>query len=248
MSVPIPKELHRIQEPERECSYLPDELASLEYRWYLALEPAELEELLSRGWRRFGAYIFRPACRLCKKCVPIRVDIENFQPSKTQRKIIRKNQHITVSLHKATLTQDHIQLYNEWHVDMTERSGWRLQQTNPEDYEEGFLSGNFDSGYELRYFAGDKLVGVGLVDLLPNSMSSAYFYHAPDWRPLGPGTFSLLMEIEFARQQGLQYLYLGYWIEGCSSMNYKNRFEPNEVLPDRPTDQQSPLWTRPDLS
>lgn len=238
----IPPERFRTIEPERTCSYLDDEVAALEYRVYATLTPAELEELLSRGWRRFGTYVFRPACQACEKCIPLRIDVENFHPSKSQRKARNRNQHIQVTLHQPQVTRQHIDLYNAWHKDMTERRDWRPQQTNVYDYVEGFLSGEFSSIHEIRYWDDNVLVGVGLVDILPNSISSAYFYHAPAWRSLSPGTFSMLCEIQLAQQMGLRWVYLGYWIEKCQSMAYKNRFYPHQVLLERPDDDQEPGW------
>ncbi len=238
----LPEEALRITESPRPCSYLPAETASLEYRLFHSLQPSEVEFLLERGWRRFGMHLFRPACQSCSKCVPIRVDVEHFQPTKSQRRTLRRNQHIVASLHEPALTQQHLDLYNRWHVDMTNRRGWKLQQTTPQDYAEGFLMGDFPSLHEIRYFDGDNLVGVGLIDLLPQSISSAYFYHDPDWRPLGPGTFSMLREIEFAQNLGLKHLYLGYWIADCLSMEYKNRFHPSETLCGYPDDEILPVW------
>lgn len=234
--------LFEIVEPPRQCAYLPGEVASLEYRGYQGLSPVELEEFISRGWRRFGAHLFRPACKSCEQCVPVRIDVNAFQPSKSQRRTLRRNEHISVELAEATLSRDHIELYNTWHRDMTQRRDWPDNQTTPQEYGQGFLTGNFPSACELRYFDGDKLIGIGLIDLLPTAISSIYFYHAPEWRSAGPGTFSLLCEIDLARQLGLDYVYLGYWIANCPSMAYKNRFHPYETLPDRPGDQISPHW------
>jgi arginine-tRNA-protein transferase len=100
----------------------------------------------------------------------------------------------------------------------------------------------------MRYFREETLVGVGLIDLLPHSLSSIYFYHAPDWRPDGPGTFSMLCEIELARQRQLDFVYLGYWIRDCQSMAYKNRFVPHELLRSRPGERMEPDWQRMEFS
>ena len=156
--------------------------------------------------------------------------LQAFQLTKSQRKILRKNKNIRVELHEATVSDQHVSLYNQWHADMSERSGWKLQQTSIEDYAESFLFGGFSTLKELRYFRDDSLVGIGLIDLLPSAVSSVYFYHVPDWRPQSPGTFSMLCEIELAQSLHLNHLYLGYWIAECPSMAYKNRFSPSEVL------------------
>ena len=77
-TIPIPEELLRVTEQPRACSYVPGETAALEYRIFRGLSPEQLECLLSRGWRRFGMHLFRPACSECRKCVPLRVDVAGF--------------------------------------------------------------------------------------------------------------------------------------------------------------------------
>lgn len=231
-------------EPPRECSYLPSEQASLHYVFHQGLAPADLEALISRGWRRFGSHLFRPACSACRKCISLRVNVAEFAPTKSQRRARRRNAHIHVELHPATVTAQHVDLYNRWHADMAVRSDWRLQQTSPASYAESFLLGDCPSLHELRYFDGTKLVGVGLIEILPHSLSSVYFFHDPEWRPLGPGTYSVLCEVELARALNLAHLYLGYWIEQCPSMSYKNRFVPHEILIGRPGIEEEPLWQR----
>jgi arginine-tRNA-protein transferase len=236
-------EIFTLTESPRACSYLPDETAALQYRFYPGLSPDELEALLQRGWRRFGAQLFRPACAACRQCVPTRVDVQNFRPSKSQRRALRRNERIQVSLHRAALSQAHVDLYNAWHADMTLRKDWRPQSHSLAEYAEGFLLGDFPSAHELRYFDSGKLVGVSLIDLLPHSLSSIYFYHDPRWRDRGPGTFSLLCELDLARRLGLVHAYLGYWIARCPSMAYKNRYHPQEILQGRPADDEAPIWT-----
>jgi len=243
---PFPPELYHLQEPPRTCSYLPEQVASLEYRSYRGLSPAQLEELLSRGWRRFGIDMFRPACADCVQCVPLRVVVADFQPDKSQRRSFKKNSEISVTLHPAGLSTERVSLYNQWHVEMTEQNGWPLQQFSAQEYARSFLQGAFPSLHELQYRMGSELVGVSLIDLLPRSLSSVYFYHVPRWRDLSPGTFSLLCEIELARQWNLDFVYLGYWIARCPSMAYKNRFRPHEILLSRPGDEESPRWLKPE--
>jgi len=244
--VKLPLPLFSFTEHERQCSYLPDETAQLEYRRYLDLTPAQVEHLVQRGWRRFASYMFRPGCADCSKCRSIRVDVNGFKESKSQRRTRKRNQHIRVSLHEADVTDDHVRLYNEWHVDMTERSGWESQQIDDVTYHQCFLEGEFESGHELRYYDGDEMVGVGLIEILPNSLSSSYFYHTPSWRPLGPGTFSALCEVDLAKTHGLDYIYFGYWIQECQSMAYKNRFRPFDLLTGLPDEDEPEVWFRPD--
>ena len=235
-------EIFRTTEPPRHCSYLPQETASLQYRFFESLTADQFQELLIRGWRRHGNHIFRHACPECRQCVSIRVDVASFKPSKSQRRVLNRNRHISVELHPATVSKQHVDLYNAWHAEREESRGWRNSRMTTEEYAHGFLAGDYGFAHEMRYFEGSTLVGVGLVDLVPAGISSVYFYYDPRWRPLGPGTYSALCEIELCRTHGLPHLYLGYWIANCPSMAYKNQFEPYETLTPSPHDQEQPIW------
>lgn len=238
-------ELLRGAAPPGPCSYLPDETASLEYRYLLEISAQEFEGMLSRGWRRQGACFFRPKCPACVKCRSLRVDVEAFRPSKSQRRAWKQNTEIRLVVRKPSVTAEHLAVFNAYHADMHRRRGWRHDPSDADDYARTFLAGHFPFASEFLYFQKRELVGVGLVDLTPRVMSSIYFYHRPDWRPLSPGTVSVLREIEFARESNRKWLYLGYWIRENASMSYKNRFEPHEVLERYVGDDEAPVWTRP---
>jgi arginyl-tRNA--protein-N-Asp/Glu arginylyltransferase len=236
-------EVFRFIENPRRCTYLPDQIACLEYRVFDDLGPAEFQWLLERGWRRFGNYCFRPACAACGECRSIRVDVADFRPSKSQRRTLARNRHIRVQWRPVQATQAHVDLLNAWQADMSRRKGWQPVVMTRDEYEQSFLGPPCAFGYEGRYFDGERLVGVGLVDRLPDGLSSVYFYHEPAWRPLAPGVYSVLQEIEFCRAHGLPHLYLGYWVAGCPSMSYKNQYRPYELLEGRPGDDEQPVWT-----
>jgi leucyl-tRNA---protein transferase len=237
-----PKELMRLVAPEGECSYLPWETSSLEYRLIVAIDTADYAELVRRGWRRHGVHFFRPACPACVKCRSLRIDVERFRPTKSQRRTRKRNEHVTFEVAEPEVTHEHVRLFNAYHQSMTEHKGWRENRTTPDDYFQSFLAGDWEFDAEFRYRIDGELVGVGLVDLLPDALTSVYFYHHPRWRPMGPGTFSLLREIEFARATGRRHVYLGYWISECASMTYKANFGPHELLLRYPADDEPPEW------
>lgn len=230
--------------PAGRCSYLPGETSSLAYRISPGMPASVFGELLRRGWRRHGTYLFRPACPACVKCRSVRVDVAAFEPSKSQRRCLQRNAGINVVMQRPSVTPAHIALYNRWHVDRTERRDWRHDETTREQYAESFLAGRFESACEMLYYDGRQLIGVGLVDVVDDALSSAYFYYDPDWLPRSPGTYSALREIEFCRQTGRRWCYLGYWIAECPSMAYKNRFRPYEVLAAYGPDNAEPVWMR----
>jgi len=236
------QELLRFIEAPRTCSYLPDESASLEVRGIASLSCEEYADLLARGYRRFGWQMFRPACPKCRKCVSVRLLVQPYEFSASERRVMRKNAGIRAELHPLFVTREHVDLYNRYHRFQHGHRDWRPQTTNATDYAQEFLSGASHTGRQWLYFSADKLVGVSLMDEVPGAISLVYFFYDPDWRPLSPGTFSILNQIRYAKTQGLQYAYLGYWIDECPSMQYKGRFTPREVLVDYPNEGEPPIW------
>lgn len=236
----------RIVEPERSCSYLPRETAALEYRVVTGLSEPEFRELLRRGWRRHGAQVFRPACPSCTQCRSLRVDVNRFVLSKSHRRCLTRNADVAVVIQPPTVSEQHIRLYNAWHADMSVRRGWRPAETDADNYVRGFFSGRTSVAREMLYFRSDRLIGVGLVDLVGDGLSSVYFYHDPAWRDRGPGVFSALQEIEFCRATGRRWWYAGYWIEECPSMAYKAGYRPHEILERYVADDEEPVWSPPE--
>jgi leucyl-tRNA---protein transferase len=238
-------ELARMEGPPGPCSYIPELTSTLEYRFILGMDTGQYHEMLRRGWRRFGYTFFRPKCEGCKKCQSLRVRVEDFHPTKSQRRSLKRNKHLKILIGQPSVSDEHLRLYEAYHDDMSQRRGWPLQSYDQEEYIESFVTGGGEFAREFRYFDNSKLVGVGLVDVLPDGLSSIYFFHDPKWRKLSPGVFSVLTEIDFARQMGLNYLYLGYWIEENQSMEYKGRYKPHEILEAYVEEASDPLWTIP---
>jgi arginine-tRNA-protein transferase len=170
--------------------------------------------------------------------------VDQFQASKSQRRVLRKNADISVVVQAPSVTAEHVRIFNAYHADMSERRGWSENATSREDYENSFLIGMWPFAREMLYLRDGRLIGVGLVDVTLDALSSVYFYHDPAWRDAGPGTFSVLQELEFCRRTGRRFNYLGYWIEACPSMTYKSRFGPHEVLERYVDAPEEPVWRR----
>ena len=227
------------------CSYLPGQTARMIYRIAYDLPETRYEQLLSRGWRRFGRTLFRPVCAECHECRSLRVCIPEFTPNKNQRRCMTRNAGIELIVQAPTISDEHISLYNRYHLDMHHRRQWPHRVITQEQYEESFLEGHFSFSREFQYRDQGRLVGLGLVDVTASAMSSVYFFHDPDYREAGLGTYSIQKEIEYGRAQGRASLYMGYYIRDCASMNYKNRFEPYQLLQSYVTDDEDPAWETP---
>jgi arginine-tRNA-protein transferase len=236
------QELLRIIEEPRQCSYLPDETASLEIRLMPRLKPDEFGRLLARGYRRFGWQVFRPACPSCSECRSLRVLVQQYEPGASARRVLRKNEAIRAELHPLFVTREHVELYNAYHRYMRDHRDWPFRVATASSYHEDFLSGSNHLGRQWLYFDKDRLVGVALMDEAPDAISLVYFFHDPDWRERSPGTFSILTQLDYARRRNVRYAYLGYCVAGCPSLSYKSRFRPHETLTAYPRDGEAPVW------
>lgn len=233
---------YEIAGEESDCSYLPGQQARMTYRLVMEMSAARYESLLQRGWRRFGRTLFRPACAACRACQSLRIDIPAFRPSRSQRRILQRSLDIEVTIGRPTVTPQHLELYNAYHLDMHRRRGWPFRKMDRSQYHESFLDGSFEFSREFQYRQDGRLVGVGLVDVTDHAMSSIYFFHDPACREAALGTFSVLKELDDGQRMRRQWLYMGYYIRDCPSMNYKNRFSPHQILQSYVADDQDPEW------
>jgi arginine-tRNA-protein transferase len=230
---------------EEACSYLPGLRARFHYRLEDDLDPAVYEELLERGWRRFGRLLFRPCCAACQECRSLRVEVVAFRPSRSQQRCWRANQDLRVVVQPPRLSRQHLELYRRFHEDMEGRRGWRPAAAAPEEYYQTFVEGHGAFGWEMAFLHGEKLLAVALVDRLSRSLSSVYSYYDPEERRRGLGVYAVLCQIRWARQLGLPYQYLGYRVLGNPSMRYKAKYRPHQLLEGRPAPDEAARWLRP---
>jgi arginine-tRNA-protein transferase len=238
-------ELAHFVSEEYACDYLPGERAAIECRVMAELEPEDLEALLERGWRRFGPMVFRPACRACAECVPLRIGVATFHPSRSQRRARNRSAHLTVEMAPPRVDDERLDLYARWHRGREKERGWQHVPVDAEEYARNFGVGD-GCAREVLYRDAGTLVGVGICDETPTAYSAVYFFHHPDYARLSPGVNHVLTLIERARQDGKSYVYLGYRVMGCPSMRYKAAYLPHELLDARPGSEERALWRRVD--
>lgn len=228
-------------EPPRACSYLPNERATLEHRLMTEVSPEELETLVVRGWRRFGPIYFRPACPACAECVSLRIPLDRFAPSESQKRALRRIRRFRVELGRPRVDPTRLALYAEWHHAREEVRGW---EPSPLDRDTYFTQFAFPhpAGLELSLWDADRLVAVGLCDVTPRALSAVYFFYHPEIARLSPGVANVLLCAELARQRKIPHLYLGYRVLGCPSLRYKARYQPHELLVGRPGLEEEPRW------
>lgn len=212
--------------PEHSCSYFP-ERASRTRAFAASAMPGELyHRFMDAGFRRSGNVVYQPVCGGCRLCVPLRVPVGTFAADKSQRRVWRRNQDGVVTVARPEPTAEKHELYERYRRD------WHGSE---EEHDWGaFVSFLYESPVETLEFvyrdAAGRLLGVGICDVCPQSLSSVYFYFEPSEAKRGLGTFSALWEIDWARRMEIPHYYLGYWIKGCGAMDYKAGFRPCEVL------------------
>ncbi len=214
----------------------------MQYRLAMSLSEQRYAHLLERGWRRFGRTLFRPVCGSCRECQSLRVDINAFRPTKSQRRARNRNSEVKLSVQPLSITPEHIELYNAYHLDMHHRRQWPFRKITEDEYFESFVDGDFSFSREFQYRLDGRLVGLGIVDMPCDVMSSIYFIHDPQLRDQSFGTMSVLRELDYGRETDRRWLYMGYYIRDCGSMNYKNRFGPHQILTTYCADKEAAVW------
>jgi len=207
------------------CPYLADRDWSSVSLSCRQVDPDEFQTLLEDGFRRSGSEFYRPACRGCQECVPIRLPVEAFHPHRTQRRVWRRNQDLRVRLAPGASSPQKLDLYRRFLAARFDR----VESPGVEEME-GFLGDRFGSTLVLDYLLGERLVAFGVLDVTPKAASSVYFVHDPDLASRRLGTFSVMQEVEWCRKTKRSHLYLGLWVRECPAMAYKAWFHPHETL------------------
>jgi arginine-tRNA-protein transferase len=216
--------------PPSPCGYLPEQLWSLEYEYVGGMTAAEYEERMRGGWRHFGRMLFHPACKHCTACRSLRIPVAHFRPDRIQRRAWKQNNdEVRLEVGEPAVSRAKLKLYDRYHAFQAASKGWPSHPAkDAESYCESFVRNPF-AVQEWCYHVGRHLVGVGYVDDLPSSYSAIYYFYDPAERDRSLGTFNVLKLLERAREAGKEFVYLGYYVAGCPSMEYKTRFRPNQM-------------------
>ncbi|MBF0236132.1 MAG: arginyltransferase [SAR324 cluster bacterium] len=192
------------------------------------LSAESYEALLNQGFRRSGCSIYHPVCKNCNMCLPLRVNVHSFQPTRGQRRAWNKNTDIRIEFRPVSFDDEVFNLYRKYQLQ------WHNAPAPPEKTEfVSFLMESPVSTKMMCYYLNKQLIGVGWIDKLKTMLSSVYFAFDPDFSSRRPGVFSMLCEIEYARQSGFDWVYLGYWVEDSPAMKYKSDYQPAEILIDQ---------------
>jgi arginine-tRNA-protein transferase len=225
------------------CSYLDDKEQTTHYKIIQNCSAYTAKELIERGYRRFGEMYFRPICPDCNECQSIKIDVNNYIFSKSSKRVLKKAKNIQSYIQQPTMSQEHLDLFDKYHKYMRDKKGWKYQKSSPQHYYNSFVTGHNNYGYEVLYFDNTKLIGVDLIDILEDGISSIYFYYNPEYSSLSLGKLSLLMQIQLAQKLSKKWIYLGYYVQDCPSLSYKAEYKPYITLQGRPSIDSDYTWS-----
>lgn len=247
----------------------------------------DYEDLMLIGWRRSGNYFYKP--NMLRTCCPqytIRLKVDSYRPSKSQRHVVKKfksyleNDHdenttnesaasdtvastvpfasleafkeafdhppkhtFTITTENSFFTEEKYELYRSYQINVhgddpmsvTKESFTRFLVTSPlvNNVESSATHSDPTTSYgtfHQLYRVDGRLVGVGVIDILPSGLSSVYFFYDPAFRRVSLGKYSAMKEIEYCRNRNVSFYYMGFYVHTCNKMNYKGEFAPSELL------------------
>ncbi|MFC3615078.1 arginyltransferase [Lutimaribacter marinistellae] len=211
------------------CPYLEDRM---ERKLFTALQGEgadRLNDALSRqGFRRSQNVLYRPSCADCAACLSARVNVSSFRPNKSQRKTLRRNSGLERRATSPWATDEQYELFRRY-LDERHADGGMADMDVFEFA--AMIEETPIRSRVIEYIDGNSgaLTAVSLTDVLEDGLSMVYSFYSPDRQQDSLGTYMILDHVEIAREAGLPYVYLGYWVPGSSKMGYKARFSGLEI-------------------
>ena len=216
------------------CPYLE---GRMERKLFTALQgehAQKLNDTLSKqGFRRSQNVLYRPSCAECSACLSARIRVADFHPGRTQRRVLRNAGLLRRNATSPWATEDQFTLFRRY-LDTRHADGGMADMDVFE-----FAAMIEETPIKTRVIEytrpagptekGRPLVAVSLTDVFDDGLSMVYSFYDPDLADLSLGTYVILDHIAIAREAGLPYVYLGYWVPGSRKMGYKANFAALEI-------------------
>ena len=211
------------------CPYLE---GRMERKLFTALQGDNADKLNNslsqQGFRRSQNVLYRPSCSECSACLSARINVSNFELSRNQKKILRRNKHLKRKATSPWATEDQFDLFRRY-LDARHADGGMADM---DVFEFAAMIEETPIRSRVVEYADpetNELIAVSLTDVLDDGVSMVYSFYSPDMPQASLGTYMILDHVDIARDAGLHYVYLGYWVPGSQKMGYKARFSGLEV-------------------
>lgn len=213
------------------CPYLP---GRVERKLFTRLTgdkgiDTEINATLTRaGFRRSHDIVYRPACTECNACVPVRIPVQSFSPSRSLQRISKINRDLKLEIVQPRITDEHYQLFFRYQQSRHPDSD--MARMNYDDLKNMLCEGEATTYLHQLRSQDNQLLGVMITDHVNDGYSAVYSFFDPDSRRRSFGVQLILSLVDEAMKNQLPYVYLGYWIGGSPKMSYKARFRPLQAL------------------
>ncbi|WP_170338691.1 arginyltransferase [Ruegeria arenilitoris] len=211
------------------CPYLE---GRIERKLFTALQGEGADQLNNslsqQGFRRSQNVLYRPSCTDCAACLSARIDVSAFSPTKSQKRAARRNAHLQRRATSPWATDDQYELFRRY-LDTRHADGGMADM---DVFEFAAMIEETPIRSRVVEYTDPKtgnLIAVSLTDVLDDGLSMVYSFYDPNQPQSSLGTYMILDHIDIAREAGLPYVYLGYWVPGSPKMGYKVKFAGLEV-------------------
>tara|TARA_B100001564_G_scaffold327004_1_gene309689 strand:- start:15 stop:740 length:726 start_codon:yes stop_codon:yes gene_type:complete len=186
------------------------------------------EELSLNGFRRVENWMYRPVCDNCSACKSYRVDIEKFKITKSLKRVFKKFENFTHKLVINNSTKENFELFKKY--QLARHAGGSMSDMDEDEFTSMIETSPINTSLLEFRDKSKKLIGAVLLDINEKNLSAVYSYFDPKFNKLGLGNYMIMQCLLFGKSKNYKYLYLGYYIEELSSMSYKSRFRPGQIL------------------
>ncbi|WP_428482047.1 arginyltransferase [Pyruvatibacter mobilis] len=226
---------------ETPCPYLEGKMERKVFTHLLDADADAINSMLTTaGFRRSQTIAYKPACDGCSACVSVRIPVDAFELTTSYRRILRKNRDLMRIPREPMATEPQFELLHKYLNQRHANDG--MSDMDDDDFA-AMVEETTVSTLLFEYWTKpapdddaaeplgrDRLIATALTDVIDDGLSMVYSFFDPQEHARSLGTYMILDHVAKARELGLPYVYLGYWIEGCRKMSYKARYRPLEAL------------------